>query len=95
MSESTFDPRHKSRALLEGPDRAVARSMMKAVGFKDDDLRRPQVGVAHCWIGTMPCNWNHRELAAKVMEGIREAGARRSKSTRSPSTTPSPPAPRA
>jgi len=74
MSESTFDPRHKSRALLEGPDRAVARSMMKAVGFKDDDLRRPQVGVAHCWIGTMPCNWNHRELAAKVMEGIREAG---------------------
>ena len=74
MSESTFDPRHKSRALLEGPDRAVARSMMKAVGFDDDALRRPQVGVAHCWIGTMPCNWNHRELAAKVMEGIREAG---------------------
>ena len=74
MSEAPFDPRHKSRALLEGPDRAVARSMMKAVGFNDADLRRPQVGVAHCWIGTMPCNWNHRELAAKVMEGIRAAG---------------------
>jgi dihydroxy-acid dehydratase len=69
-----FDPRHKSRPLLEGSDRAVARSMMKAVGFTDDDLARPQIGVAHCWIGTMPCNWNHRELAQRVMEGIRAAG---------------------
>lgn len=74
MTESSFDTRHKSRALLEGPDRAVARGMMKAVGFTDADLKRPQVGVAHCWIGTMPCNWNHRELAAKVMDGIRAAG---------------------
>jgi dihydroxy-acid dehydratase len=68
------DPRHRSRPLLEGPDRAVARSMMKAVGFTDEDLVRPQIGVAHCWIGTMPCNWNHRELAQKVMAGIRAAG---------------------
>jgi dihydroxy-acid dehydratase len=68
------DPRHKSRPLLEGPDRAVARSMMKAVGFTDDDLSKPQIGVAHCWIGTMPCNWNHRELAQRVMDGIRAAG---------------------
>ena len=68
------DPTHKSRTLLRGPDRAVARSMMKAVGFTDDDLSRPQIGVAHCWIGTMPCNWNHRELAQRVMEGIRAAG---------------------
>lgn len=74
MSESSFDIRHKSRALLDGPDRAVARGMMKAVGFSDDDLKRPQVGVAHCWIGTMPCNWTHRGLAAKVMEGIRAVG---------------------
>ena len=69
-----FDTRHRSRALLDGPDRAVARGMMKAVGFSDEDLKRPQVGVAHCWIGTMPCNWNHRELAVQVMEGIRAAG---------------------
>jgi dihydroxy-acid dehydratase len=70
----THDPRHKSRALLDGADRAVARSMMKAVGFTDDDLARPQIGVAHCWIGTMPCNWNHRDLAQRVMAGIRAAG---------------------
>jgi dihydroxy-acid dehydratase len=48
--------------------------MMKAVGFGDEDLSRPQIGVAHCWIGTMPCNWNHRKLAEKVMQGIRAAG---------------------
>jgi dihydroxy-acid dehydratase len=68
------DPRKHSRVLLEGPDRAAARAMMKAVGFGDEDLSRPQIGVAHCWIGTMPCNWNHRKLAEKVMQGIRAAG---------------------
>jgi dihydroxy-acid dehydratase len=68
------DPRRRSRVLLEGPDRAPARAMMKAVGFSDEDLARPQIGVAHCWIETMPCNWNHRKLAEKVKEGIRAAG---------------------
>ena len=68
------DPRHKSTVLLDGPDRAVARGMMKAAGFTDDDLKKPQIGVAHCWIGTMPCNLNHRELAQQVMAGIRAAG---------------------
>jgi dihydroxy-acid dehydratase len=70
----TTDPRSKSRALLDGTDRAPARAMMKAVGFSDQDLARPQIGVAHSWIGTMPCNWNHRKLAEKVMQGIRAAG---------------------
>ena len=68
------DPRKHSRVLLEGPDRAAARAMMKAVGYSDADLSRPQIGVAHSWIGTMPCNWNHRKLAEKVMQGIRAAG---------------------
>ena len=70
----TFDPRHKSRVLLDGPDRAAARSYFRAVGFTDEDLARPQIGVAHSWIGTMPCNWNHRKLAEKVMQGVRAAG---------------------
>lgn len=75
MSEQNpFDPRHRSRVLLDGADRAVARGMLKAIGLSDADLQRPQVGVAHCWIGTMPCNWNHRALASEVMQGIREAG---------------------
>lgn len=69
-----LDPRHKSRIILEGPDRAPARAMMKAVGFTDRDLSRPQIGVAHCWIETMPCNLNHRELAEDVKRGVRAAG---------------------
>ena len=71
---NAFDPRHRSHVLLDGPDRAVARGMLKATGLRDDDLRKPQIGVAHCWIGTMPCNLNHRKLAADVAQGIRAAG---------------------
>ncbi len=70
----SFDPRHKSRTLLEGPDRAGARAMLKAIGFTDDDLARPLIGVAHCWIEVTPCNWNHRKMAEKVKEGVRAAG---------------------
>src|SRR6058998_3038380 len=70
----TFDPRHKSRVLLDGADRAAARSYFRAVGFTDEDLSRPLIGVAHCWIELTPCNANHRKLAQKVKEGIRAAG---------------------
>lgn len=72
--QASGDLRHMSRAQLEGRDRAPARAMLKAIGFTDDDLRRPIVGVAHTWIETMPCNYNLRRLAAKVKEGIRNAG---------------------
>jgi dihydroxy-acid dehydratase len=48
--------------------------MLKAVGYSDADLSRPIVGVAAAWIETMPCNLNHRDLAARVKAGIREAG---------------------
>ena len=68
------DNRHKSRAILEGRDRAGARAMLKAIGFDDDDLAKPIVGVAHTWIETMPCNFNQRRLAERVKEGVREAG---------------------
>lgn len=69
-----YDPRSNSRILLEGPDRAPARSYFKAIGFSDQDLKRPLVGVAHCWIEVTPCNYNHRQLAEKVKDGIRAAG---------------------
>src|SRR4026209_2751362 len=63
-----------SAALTDGPDRAGARAMLKAVGFTDDDLARPIVGVATNWIETTPCNINQRDLAEAVKEGIRSAG---------------------
>ena len=69
-----LDPRHRSHTLVDGPGRAAARSQLKSVGFTSDDLRKPLVMVAHSWIGTMPCNFSHRELAADVSAGIRAAG---------------------
>ena len=68
------DIRHRSRTIFEGRDRAPARSYLKGMGYTDEDLNKPIIGVAHSWIETMPCNYNHRHLAEKVKEGIREAG---------------------
>jgi len=60
--------------LVAGPSRAGARAMFKAVGFSDDDLRKPLIGVANTWIEIGPCNFHLRDLAVHVKEGIREAG---------------------
>jgi dihydroxy-acid dehydratase len=69
------DPaKRHSAALTDGPDRAGARSMLKAIGFTDEDLAKPLVGVATTWIETMPCNYNQRRLAESVKDGIRAAG---------------------
>jgi dihydroxy-acid dehydratase len=65
----------RSAALTEGPSRAGARAMFKAVGFTDEDLRRPLVGIANTWTEIGPCNYNLRDLAVSVREGIRAAGA--------------------
>ena len=69
-----LDPRWRSHSLVDGPDRAPARSYFKSIGFTSEDLRKPLVMVAHSWIGTMPCNFNERELAQEVMAGVRAAG---------------------
>src|SRR5688572_6641703 len=63
-----------SYTITQGRDRAPARAMLKAIGFTDEDLRKPIIGIANTWIETMPCNYNLRELASKVKEGIRAAG---------------------
>ena len=69
------DPgKRHSHALTDGPDRAPARAMLKAIGFTDDDLAKPLIGVATTWIETMPCNFNQRRLAELVKQGIRESG---------------------
>jgi dihydroxy-acid dehydratase len=69
------DPaKRRSASLTDGPERAPARAMLKGVGFSDDDLARPLVGVATTWIETMPCNLNQRELAQRVKAGVRAAG---------------------
>ncbi len=69
-----FDTKHRSRALTEGPGRAAARAYLYGIGFDEDALKKPIIGVASTWIETMPCNFHLRALAAKVKEGIRAAG---------------------
>src|SRR5258708_22689762 len=64
----------KSYTITQGPDRAAARSQLKAIGFTDNDLKKPIIGIANTWIGTMPCNFKLRDLAVKVADGIRAAG---------------------
>ncbi len=64
----------KSATITNGRDRAGARAMYKAVGFSDEDLRKPIVGIANTWIETMPCNLNLRGLAEHVKRGVRDAG---------------------
>src|SRR5437762_14148002 len=71
---ATNGAKRHSAAITDGPDRAGARSMLKGVGFTDEDLAKPVIGVATTWIETMPCNLNQRELAQDVKRGIREAG---------------------
>ena len=66
--------KHASATITDGRDRAPARSMYKAIGFSDEDLAKPIIGIANTWIETMPCNFNLRDLAVKVKAGVRAAG---------------------
>jgi dihydroxy-acid dehydratase len=63
-----------SAAITEGPSRAPARAMLKAIGFTDEDLKKPIIGIANTWTEIGPCNYHLRELAAAVKQGVREAG---------------------
>jgi len=69
-----YDVKANSAVITSGRDRAAARAMLKAVGYSDEDLAKPIVGIANTWIETMPCNLNLRELAEHVKRGVREAG---------------------
>jgi dihydroxy-acid dehydratase len=66
--------RPRSSAVFDGPERAFARAYMKGIGFGDEELSRPTVGIANTWIEAMPCNYHLRGLAEFVKEGVREAG---------------------
>jgi dihydroxy-acid dehydratase len=73
-TDTKLDPKHRSRALTEGPSRAAARAYLHGIGFDEDALKKPIIGVASTWIETMPCNFHLRALAAKVKDGVRAAG---------------------
>ena len=67
-------PRPRSAAVFDGPDRAAARAYMKGVGFDDDALSRPTIGIANTWTEAMPCNFHLRRLAEHIKDGVRAAG---------------------
>ena len=71
---STKLPRPRSATVFDGPDRAHARAYMKGIGFDDDALSRPTIGIANTWTEAMPCNFHLRGLAEHVKEGVRAAG---------------------
>src|SRR5262249_18562529 len=73
-SDGKGNNRPRSSAVFDGPERAFARAYMKGIGFDDDDLHRPTVGIANTWIEAMPCNFHLRGLAEHVKEGVRAAG---------------------
>ena len=73
MPSTTARPR--STEVTVGRDRAGARSMLRAVGFTDDDFQRPQVGVASSWNEVTPCNIHLDKLADAAKSGVRLAGA--------------------
>src|SRR3989442_9085629 len=66
--------KRRSAVMTEGPARAGARAMLRAIGFSREDLAKPIIGVGHSWIETMPCNFTHRQLAERVKAGVRAAG---------------------
>jgi dihydroxy-acid dehydratase len=75
MAEITTNGmRTRSSVVFDGPERAFARAYMKGIGFDDDDLSRPTIGIANTWIEAMPCNFHLRGLAEHVKEGVRAAG---------------------
>ncbi len=68
------DMKPRSRDVTDGPAKAPARAMLRAIGMTDDDWDRPQVGVASSWNEVTPCNMPLDRLADRAKEGVRAAG---------------------
>jgi dihydroxy-acid dehydratase len=69
-------PRPHSATVVDGTDRAPARSMLRATGFQDDDFAKPQIGIASTWSDLTPCNMHINELAEHAAKGVNEAGGK-------------------
>jgi dihydroxy-acid dehydratase len=64
----------RSKDMTAGPQRAPNRSMMRAIGFNDEDFNKPIIGVASTWAETSPCNIHINRLAERTREGVRMEG---------------------
>jgi dihydroxy-acid dehydratase len=68
--------RRYSRVVVDGDEHAPSRAMLRAVGFTEDDFKRPQIGIASTWSMTTPCNMHIRELAEAAAKSADEAGGK-------------------
>lgn len=73
---SDKDLRKYSRIVVDGPEKAPSRAMLRAVGFGEDDFSKPQIGIASTWSMVTPCNMHIKELADEAAAGADEAGAK-------------------
>ena len=74
MANKPGDMKPRSKDVTEGFERAPARSMLRAVGMKDEDFKKPQIGIASSWNEITPCNMSLRRLAEKAKAGVFAAG---------------------
>src|SRR2546421_538166 len=72
----SIDPRRYSRRVVDGDTQAPARAMLRAVGFRDEDFHRPQIGVASTWANLTPCNMHIGDLAREACAGIDGGGGK-------------------
>src|SRR5579859_153841 len=76
MKKKGVDAREFSRVVVEGLKQAPARAMLRAVGFRDEDFGKPQIGVASTWANLTPCNMHIGALANAAAAGIDGAGGK-------------------
>jgi dihydroxy-acid dehydratase len=70
------DLRKYSSQVVDGVERAPGRSMLRAVGFTDEDFKKPQIGIASTWAMVTPCNMHIDKLAIEAEKGANAAGAK-------------------
>lgn len=64
----------RSQRILKRPEWSINRAYFKSMGYTDDDLTRPMIGIANAWSTTVPGHFNLRQVATAVADGIRMAG---------------------
>ena len=74
MATKKGDLKPRSKDVTEGMERAPARAMLRAIGMKDEDFKKPQIGIASSWNEITPCNMSLRRLAEKAKAGVFAAG---------------------
>src|SRR5512142_2206147 len=74
--KTTDAQRQFSAFVVDGPERAPSRAMLHAVGFRPEDFKKSQIGVASTWSQVTPCNIHIDQLAAQVARGVDAAGGK-------------------